>query len=94
MPYPEQNKISYERWRFSDYKKNLPKIKNLRKTYKHFPYLYAYDAAEEDAYHDAYMTAGERLDAFVAIYDKELIGISIGCPLIRGVTICADLVDT
>tara|TARA_R110002126_G_scaffold247974_2_gene390841 strand:- start:2791 stop:3399 length:609 start_codon:yes stop_codon:yes gene_type:complete len=90
----DQKKISYEKWGLSDYKENLPKIKNLRKTYMHFPYLYAYDAAEEDAYHDAYMTAGEHLDAFVAIHDEELIGISIGCPLMRGIAICADLVDT
>lgn len=94
MPTFDQKKIFYEKWGLSDYKQNLQKIKNLRKTYKHFPYLYAYDAVEEDVYHDAYMTAGESLDAFVAIYGEELIGISIGCPLMRGITICADLVDT
>ena len=54
----------------------------------------SYDEIEEQSYHEAYMTAGEMLDAFVAIHDDKLVDISIGCPLIHGVTICADLIET
>jgi len=94
MYFFNEQKVCYERWGISEYSENLDKIINLRKTYKHFPYLYSYDEMEEQDYHNAYMTAGEALDAFVAIHDGNLVGISIGCPLRRGITICSDLVDT
>lgn len=87
-------KIIYKRWSLDSYKKNLDVIKKLRKTYKHYPYLYAYDQQEECEYHNAYMTAKEHLDAFVALYQDRLIGISIGCPLSHGITICSDLLNT
>ncbi len=94
MTFINKQKVCFFRWGISSYAENLHLIKNLRKTYKNFPYLYSYDEIEERDYHDAYMTAGERLDAFVAIHDGKLIGISIGCPLIHGITICADLIET
>lgn len=56
--------------------------------------LPSYDETEEHIYHEAYMTAGQKLDAFVAVYKDKLIGISIGCPLSKDITICADLVKT
>lgn len=86
--------ILYEKWGLNLYKENLDHIKNLRKTYKYYPYLYAYDEQEEIDYHDAYMTAGDCLDAFVAIHHGELLGISIGCPLSEGISICSELLDT
>lgn len=86
--------LIYKRWSFDLYKKNLDAIKKLRKTYKHYPYLYAYDKQEEREYHNAYMTAKDKLDAFVALYHDKLIGISIGCPLSNGITICSELLNT
>lgn len=94
MEFFSKQKIIFERWGYFEYQKNIEKIKNMRKSYKYFPYLYAYDESEENLYQKSYLMAGNRLDAFVAIYNNNLVGISIGCPLLQVVAICADLIDT
>ncbi len=94
MKFFDKQKVCFQKWGISEYREHLEQIKTIRKTYKNFPYLYCYDEKEEVEYQNAYMSAGDSLDAFVAMYNDELVGISIGCPLMENVTICSDLVGS
>lgn len=78
-------------WTCEEFSKNFAAIKNLRKQYANFPFLYAYDDAEENTYLNAYLQAGNELDAFVCIEDNRVVGISIGCPFKTEMPICAGL---
>ncbi len=83
--------VYVKHWGDEDFFANLNIIKNLRKQYANYPYLYEYDEVEEDEYIRAYLQAGNELDAFVCLIDSKVVGISIGCPLINTIPICKGL---
>lgn len=92
MPEDKQN-VSFEHWGNKEFTTNLDVIKNLRKTYSNYPYLYEYDEDEEIEYLHAYLQTGDDLDAFVCRINGNVIGISIGCRLITSIPICEGFDD-
>lgn len=87
------NTYTYSYWQDELFALNKNKIKNLRKTYKHFPYLYEFDEVGEEKYMQDYLSAKDKLDAFVCLKGDELVGISIGCPLSKNLAICQELCE-
>lgn len=78
-------------WKRAEFLQHVDDIKRLRKQYEHYPYLYDYDDNEESSYLNAYLQAGELLDAFVSIDGEAVNAISIGCPLLERIPICSGL---
>lgn len=78
-------------WHDRDYSENLEAIKNLRKEYQHYPYLYEYDDDAEAEHHANYLRAKACLDAFVHHQGGVLTGISIGCPVTNSGSVLASL---
>lgn len=78
-------------WGHNEFKTNLNVVKNLRKVYQYYPYLYEYDETEENTYLTAYLQSGKALDAFVCLQNEVVVGISIGCPLTTSMPICQGL---
>lgn len=88
-----KHNVIFARWGISDFEKNFDAVKELRKMYKYYPYLYAYNEEEELDYLSSYLDAKENLDAFVCLDNGRLVGISIGCPLRNDFRICAALYE-
>ena len=72
----------------------IDKIKELRKEYKHFPYLYQYDDKEEERYLRCYENLGDKLDVISVINKRnKVVAIAFRCPVSKEIEITKELYD-
>lgn len=86
-----KNDFIFSKWSSSLFIKRIDDVKHLRKLYSAYPYLYAYDEEYETIYLQNYVKMLDDLDVFSICLDKNLIGVSIGCPLTKEIEISNDI---
>lgn len=68
-------------------------IKELRKIYKYFPYLYKYNLQEEEDYFKSYLVMSANVDIFYVEENGEILGASLGCPVSKSFGLTKPLFD-
>ena len=87
----QKEDIYFKKWQTEDFITNINLIKQMRKLYSSYPYLYHYNEDDENNYLESYIKNHKLVEVYSAYNNNVLIGVSIGCPLKPNIDITSDL---